>query len=87
MLVFLNVVIAGLQCISVLPAVSSCKVVVFVVLRTFLTAFICKKMAQLVKYYSLWFILSFHHVCFEVEEKISFIFPTTRDVMKVVRNL
>ena len=40
MLVFFYVVNAGLQCISMLPALSSCKVLVFVVLRKFLTAFI-----------------------------------------------
>ena len=40
MLVFLYVMIAGLQCISLLPALSPCKVSVFVVLHKFLTAFI-----------------------------------------------
>ena len=39
MLVFLYTMIAGLQFISMLPALSSCKVLVFVVLRKFLTAF------------------------------------------------
>ena len=43
MLVFLYVMIAALQCISVVPALSSCKVLVFVVLRKFLIAFIYKK--------------------------------------------
>ena len=37
MLVFLYVLIAGLQCISMLPELSSCKVLMFVVLRKFLT--------------------------------------------------
>ena len=42
MLVFLYVMIAGLQCISILAALSPCKLLVFVVLRKFLTAFIKK---------------------------------------------
>ena len=36
-------IIAGLQCISMLPALSSCKVLVFVVFCKFLTVFILKK--------------------------------------------
>ena len=47
MLVFLYVMIEGLQCISMLPALLSCKVLVFVALRKFLTAFIYKKKGRL----------------------------------------
>ena len=50
MLVFLYVMIAGLQCISVVPALSSCKVLVFVVLRKFLIAFYIYKKNQQSKY-------------------------------------
>ena len=43
MLVFFHVIIAGLECISMLPALSSCKVLVFVQFCKFLTAFIYEK--------------------------------------------
>ena len=42
MLVSFHVIIAGLQCISMLPALWSCKVLVLVVFCKFLTAFVQK---------------------------------------------
>ena len=52
MLVFLYVSTAGLQCISMLPALSSCKVLALVVFCKFLTVFINKKRKKLIKYYT-----------------------------------
>ena len=43
MLIFLYATVAGLQCISMLVALSSCKVLVFVVLCKFFAAFLKKQ--------------------------------------------